>query len=181
MKQRYSHSQSSRKLRYLRFFPYSCEKTQALTNTRLPCPSLFCSALNHSNADFSLLSLIKEQLCWWLMASLSRPLPWPLTVQGRSPYLRPWCSISDMHDTCWSRERELILINIHPASAYSSLPILLPLQGHICQHHGSKAQGSTYNPTLKECFHWAPLITSSPLNILINKINKDIKALIMFK
>ena len=137
MKQRYSHSQSSRKLRYLRFFPYSCEKTQALTNTCLPCPSLFCSALNHSNADFSLLSLIKEQLCWWLMASLSRPLPWPLTVQGRSPYPRPWCSISDMHDTCWSRESELILINIRPASAYSSLPILLPLQGHICQQQES--------------------------------------------
>lgn len=53
MKQRYSHSQSSRKLRYLRFFPYSCEKTQALANTSLPCLSpLSCSALNHSNADF---------------------------------------------------------------------------------------------------------------------------------
>ena len=99
MKQRYSHSQSSRKLRYLRFFPYSCRKTQALANTGLPCPTpFFHSALNH-NCWFSLLSLIKEQLCWWLMASLSEPLPWPSTVQGSCPYPRPWCSISDMRDT----------------------------------------------------------------------------------
>ena len=99
MKQRYSHSQSSRKLRYLRFFPHSCGKTQALANTGLPCPTpLFRSALNH-NCWFSLLSLIKEQLCWWLMASLSGPLPWPSTVQGSCLYPRPWCSISDMHDT----------------------------------------------------------------------------------
>lgn len=38
---------------------------------------------------------------------------------------------------CWSRERELILINIRTASAYSSLPILLPLQGHVRQQQES--------------------------------------------